>query len=168
MGPPQRPERSALPFGCRRACLACPADSHYLWPCRSELKDTLLFTGAYETLADGKAAEHAAPARREAAKKLIMNHERVLHDLTRTAARRDRTWGLPVAGPSLAAARPAQRASLAVGGSAHARTEPAHTRLSPSTSPFSFLPLPPPGTDGPPKSQPELTHGLVLMAQVSK
>lgn len=69
----------------------------------SELKDTLLFTGAYETLADGKAAEHAAPARREAAKKLIMNHERVLHDLTRT--------------------------------------------------------------DGPPKSQPELSHGLVLMGQ---
>ena len=95
MGPPQRPERSALPFGCRRACLACPADSHYLWPCRSELKDTLLFTGAYETLADGKAAEHAAPARREAAKKLIMNHERVLHDLTRTAARRETTLGNP-------------------------------------------------------------------------
>lgn len=69
----------------------------------SELKDTLSFTGAYETVTDGKAADHAAPARREAAKKLIMNHERVLHDLTRT--------------------------------------------------------------DGPPKSQPELSHGLVLMGQ---
>ena len=95
MGPPQRPERSDLPFGCRRACLACPADCQCLWPSRSELKDTLLFTGAYETLADGKAAEHAAPARREAAKKLIMNHERVLHDLTRTAARRETTLGNP-------------------------------------------------------------------------
>ena len=95
MGPPQRLERSALPFGCRRACLACPADCQRLWRSRSELKDTLLFTGAYETLADGKAAEHAAPARREAAKKLIMNHERVLHDLTRTAARRETTLGNP-------------------------------------------------------------------------
>ena len=101
MGPPQRPERSDLPFGCRRACLACPADCQCLWPSRSELKDTLLFTGAYETLADGKAAEHAAPARREAAKKLIMNHERVLHDLTRTAARRETTWGHPTQAPPL-------------------------------------------------------------------
>lgn len=50
----------------------------------SELKDTLSYTGAYETVAEGAAAEHAAPARREAAKKLIMNNERVLHDLTRT------------------------------------------------------------------------------------
>lgn len=69
----------------------------------SELKDTLSFTGAYETVTEGAAAEHAAPARREAAKKLIMNHERVLHDLTRT--------------------------------------------------------------DGPPKSQPELAQGLILMGQ---
>ena len=67
--------------------LTTVADVHRLWPCRSELKDTLSFTGAYETVTDGAAAEHAAPARRDAAKKLIMNHERVLHDLTRTAAR---------------------------------------------------------------------------------
>ena len=70
-------------------------DFHCLWPCRSELKDTLSFTGAYETVTDGTAAEHAAPARREAAKKLIMNHERVLHDLTRTAAHVERALGGP-------------------------------------------------------------------------
>ena len=105
------------------ACLpACPASlTVTAWPCRSELKDTLSFTGAYETVTDGKAADHAAPARREAAKKLIMNHERVLHDLTRTAARREALGRPAVLGPSLAASRPAQRASLAVGGSPHSR-----------------------------------------------
>ena len=49
----------------------------------SELREKLSYTGAYDTVADGAAGEHAAPARREAAKKLVMNHERVLHDLTR-------------------------------------------------------------------------------------
>eukprot|EP00964_Phaeocystis_antarctica_P028098 scaffold15834_cov66-Phaeocystis_antarctica.AAC.3 len=90
-GPPHRPENSALRLDAGEATAAlwrlpaCPARRRL-----SELKDTLSFTGAYETVTDGTAAEHAAPARREAAKKLIMNHERVLHDLTRTRSTSER------------------------------------------------------------------------------
>jgi len=49
----------------------------------SVLKDHLLLSGSIETVASGVAAEHAGAARTEACRKLVMNHERVLHDLTR-------------------------------------------------------------------------------------
>jgi len=50
----------------------------------SVLKDHLLLSGSIETVASGAAAEHASAARTEACRKLVMNHERVLHDITRT------------------------------------------------------------------------------------
>lgn len=49
----------------------------------SVLKDHLLLSGSVETIASGAAAEHASAARTEACRKLVMNHERVLHDITR-------------------------------------------------------------------------------------
>ena len=157
------------------ACLPSVADSHHLWLCRSELKDTLSFTGAYETVTDGAAAEHAAPARREAAKKLIMNHERVLHDLTRNAACRSGDEGPALGSPGLAAMVCPEGHHWAEGGISRCRRRRArlgflwslrHTagdrRPSPHAPTSNHQP---PGTDGPPKSQPELAHGLVLMGQ---
>ena len=57
-----------------------------------------------------------------------------------------------------------------MGGSPHSRRLAESGSASYSAGPhspvFHYLPsLPPPGTDGPPKSQPELAHGLVLMGQ---
>ena len=57
-----------------------------------------------------------------------------------------------------------------MGGSPHSRrlaeSGSASYSVGPHSPVFHYLPsLPPPGTDGPPKSQPELAHGLVLMGQ---
>ena len=47
-----------------------------------QLKDQIRANG--QSVADGAAAQHTAEARTEAARKLVMNHERVLHDITRS------------------------------------------------------------------------------------
>ena len=49
----------------------------------NELRDELWVAQVSDRLADGAAESHASAAREEAARKLIMSRERVLHDITR-------------------------------------------------------------------------------------